>query len=234
MHFIKRVGCLLLVVGIAAAAFFSRDWWLGRIMRGRAPDSVAAVAPTWQPLTTEGANRARVALRRLAVPGGPLFATVQPGDLAAYILQELSRTLPSSADSIEAAAIGDRLFVRALLRTSDIGAREALGPLAALLGERERVQMGGTLRIIRPTLGEFQVKEFRIRDFALPSGVIPRLISQLSRGERPPEIAPDGLPLRTPDYISDVRVSSGRITLYKAVPGQPLSIPNAAQSPDRR
>jgi hypothetical protein len=234
MRFVKRIGCAFVLVGVALAAFLTRDMWLGRIIGAREPDSAEAAVSTWQPLTEEGAARARTALRRLATPTGPLVVTVQPGDLAAYILQELSRTFPPSADSIEAAAIGDRLFVRALLRTSEIGAREALGPLAALLGERERVQMGGTLRIIRPALGEFQVKEFRIRDFALPSGVIPRLIRQLSRGERPPEIAPDGLPLRTPDYISDVRVASGRITMYKAVPGQPLSIPNAAKSPDRR
>jgi hypothetical protein len=234
MGLLRRLGCAIVVIGICLAVFFTRGLWLPKITGRSASDSASGAAGTWQPLTAEGASRARLALRRLATPNGPLFATVQPADLAAYIFQELSRTLPTSADSIEAAAIGDRLYVRALLRTSELGAKEALGPLSALLGERERVQMGGTLRIIRPALGEFQVKEFKIRDFTLPSGVIPRLIRQLSRGERPAELAADGLALRTPDYVGDVRVSSGRITMYKAVPGQPLSIPNATKSPDRR
>lgn len=235
MTFLKRLGCAAMLLVVAAALYLTRDAWLGRLTgRGRGVESASAATPTWQPLTAAGADRARSTLRRLAAPNGPLYATIQPGDLAAYILQELSRTLPKSADSVEAAAVGDRLYVRALLRTKDIGADDALGPIAALLGERERVQLGGTLRILRPALGEFQVKELRIRDFGLPSAVIPRIIREMSRGERPPELSPDGLPLRTPDYIGDVRVSSGRITLYKAVPGQPLSIPNAAKSPDRR
>jgi hypothetical protein len=77
--------------------------------------------------------------------------------------------------------------------------------------------MCGVLRIIRPGTAELQVKEFRIRDFSLPQPLIPRLIRQMSRGTRPPELSPDGLPLQTPEYIGDVRVQNGEITLYKNV-----------------
>jgi hypothetical protein len=62
------------------------------------------------------------------------------------------------------------------------------------------------------------VKEFRIRDFALPPALIPRLVQQLSPRSRPPELSPDGLPLRTPDYIGDVRISDGQITLFRTQP----------------
>jgi hypothetical protein len=37
----------------------------------------------------------------------------------------------------------------------------------------------------------------------------------MSRAERPAGVAPDGIPLKTPPYIGDVRVTDGRITLYK-------------------
>ena len=63
---------------------------------------------------------------------------------------------------IEAAAINDRLYVRAVVKTSDLGASGALGPLAALLGDRERIQVGGVIRIIRPGFAELQVKEMKI------------------------------------------------------------------------
>jgi hypothetical protein len=149
-----------------------------------------------------------------------VFVTIVAGDLATYILQELSRTLPTSADSIEAAAIGDRLCVRAVVRTSDLGDKGSLGPVAMLLGDRERLQLCGVLRIIRPGSGELQVKELRVRDLNLPQPLIPRLIRQLSRGERSPDLSPDGLALRTPDYIGDVRVQNGQITLYKNVQGR--------------
>lgn len=210
----RRIGCLFFLLLVCAAAWFTRDLWLGKI-RGMRSGASSSAASTWQPLTRDGAARANTALRRLSAPSGPAYATVAPGDLAAYIFQELSRTLPASADSIEAAAIGDRLYVRAVVPIKDLGGSRTMGPLAALLGDRERIQIGGTLRIIRPGQAELQVKELRIKELAIPQALIPRLIQQISRGERPPGLSPNGLLLRTPAYIGDVRVSDGRITLYK-------------------
>lgn len=214
MGCLRRLGCLALLVILGIAAFLTRDMWLPGSAKRDTP-TAKANAPTWQPLTPGGAQRAKASLERLGSSRGPVFVNVAPGDLAAYILQELSRTLPSSADSIEAMALGDRLCVRAVVRTSDLGDKGSLGPLSMLLGERERLQMCGVLRIIRPGSAELQVKELKIREFSVPQGLIPRLVRQISRGERPPELAPDGLPLKTPDYIGDVRVQNGQITLYK-------------------
>lgn len=232
----RAIGCFFVIACIAVLAYLSRGLWWGRVTGREAVDRSTVTALTWQPLTPEGSARARSALQRLAARNGPQYVDMAPGDLAAHILQELSRTLPRSADSVEAAAIGDRLHVRALIRTSDLGAKDALGPIAMLLGEQERVRMGGTLRILRPGVGEFQVKEFRIRDFALPQGVIPRLIRQINVGDRPAGLSPDALPLRVPPYIGDVRISSNKITIYKArsVPASAVvPAPNAAKSPDR-
>jgi hypothetical protein len=215
MGCMKKLGCLFVIlIAAVIVAFLTRSRWL-RVLPGGRRDSATATASTWQPLTPEGAQRAKGALDRLRAPAGPSFATVAPGDLAAYIVQELSRTLPSSADSIEAAAIGDRLYMRAVVRTSELGGKGSLGPIAMLFGDRERLQLGGTLRIIRPGSAELQVKELKIGSFNVPQGLIPRLVREISRGTRPPELSPDGLPLRTPDYIGDVRVVNGQITLYR-------------------
>lgn len=212
----KALGCLFLVILIALAAFFTRGYWWSKVWRFGGGSAAVADTSTWQPLTGEGAQRARTALEQLRARQGPVYRTVRPGDLAAYIVQELSKSLPPSADSIEAAAIGDRLLVRASIRTAELGDRSAFGPFGMLLEERERIQLGGTLRIIRPGFAELQVKEFRIRDFALPPALIPRLLRQLSPAPRAPELSPDGLPLRTPDYIGDVRIADGEITLYRS------------------
>lgn len=216
MRCLGRLGCLALLVVLAIAGWFTRDAWMSKIRRGRGPDATETRAQGWQRVTAAGGVRAGAQLRKLQAKTGPAYVNVTPADLASWIMQELSRSLPASADSIEAAAIGDRLYVRTTVRTADLGAKELLGPMAGLFGERERVQLGGALRIIRPGFGEFQVKEFRIRDFAVPRAIIPRMIRQITRGERAPELSPDGLPLQTPAYIGDVRVSDGRITLYKA------------------
>ena len=219
MGCLRKLGCLVVLILVVIAAYVFRSSWIRFIPGGERADSVQLRAgEPWQALTPAGATRAKQALGRLESPRGPAFANVAPGDLAAYIMQELSRTLPASADSIEAAAIGDRLCVRTVMRISELD-RGALGPVAMLLGDRERLQLCGVLRIIRPGFAELQVKEFRIRDFNIPQTLIPRLVRQMSRGTRPPELSEDGLPLQTPPYIGDVRVQNGQITLYKAPQG---------------
>ena len=212
----KAFGCLIVVALIAIAAYLTRDSWLARLPGRRS----AATSSVWQPLTVDGAKRAQGSLQQLRAPRGTAFVNVAPGDLAAFIFQELLHSLPSSADSVEAAAIDDRLLVRAIVRTRDIGAG-ALGPLSALLGERERIQLGGTLRIVRPGLAELRVKEMKIGNLTVPQPLIPRIIRQISSTTRPPEIAPEGLPLQTPDYIGDLRVANGQITLYKTSSSAP-------------
>jgi hypothetical protein len=218
----RATGCLLMLVILAAAAWFTRDYWLDKVPFVRREPKAQSGLSTWQPLTTDGSGRARTALRRLEGRGGPVYANVAPGDLAAYIFQELSGALPTGADSVEAAAIGDELFVRAVVPTTLLGDRRSLGPVAALLGERERVQFGGKLRIVRPGLAEFRVTELKLRDFTLPKALIPRILGQMSRN-RPADIAADALPLRTPNHIADVRVANGMVTMYKTVPASPTT-----------
>jgi hypothetical protein len=215
MGCVKKLGCLLVILALVAVAA-AAGWYYWRGRNTAATSTALANSSAWQQLTPGGAQRAKAGLARLQSPRGPASFAVAPGDLAAYIVQELSKTLPSSADSIEAAAINDRLCVRAVVRTSDLGDKNQLGPLAMLLGDRERLQLCGTLRIIRPGSAELQVKELKLRDFNIPEPLIPRLVSQISRGKRPEGLSPDGLPLSTPEYIGDVRVQNGQITVYRA------------------
>ncbi|HEY8175619.1 MAG TPA: hypothetical protein VIF32_08005 [Gemmatimonadaceae bacterium] len=211
----KKLGCLVVLALLAVVAFWAyKTGWI-RFGRPSAAESGARAAETWQPLTPDGATRAGTALQQLNSPRGPVYVNVAPGDLAAYIFMQMTRFFPADADSIQAAAIGDRLYVRAIVATKSLGGSGSLGPLSALLGERERVQLGGTLHIVRPGVAELQVKEAKIGNLSLPQALIPRVINQMSHTMRTPDLAPDGLPLRTPPYIGDVRVSNGQITLYK-------------------
>jgi hypothetical protein len=210
----KKIGCLvLLVVLAAAAAWLTRDRWYHR---GRAgADGPLSTTVVWEPLTSEGAERARTAVASLAQRSGPSFANTRPGDLAAYVFMGISKQLPPSAQDVRAAAIDDRLYVKALVKLSDFGGAKVLGPLAGLLSERDTVQFGGNFEVVRPGLAQFRVREIRLRQLALPTGAIPRLLAQIRRGARPPGIADDALPLEVPTYIGDVRVSQGKVTLYK-------------------
>ena len=210
MGCLRKIGCLSFLLVLIVVGYLGRGLWLPKL---RKPDG--ATASTWQPLTPDGASRAQRVLTQLSQDGGPPSVTVAPSELVAYIVQQLSSALPESADSIQAAAVNDRLCVRAVIKTSDFGDKKTLGPLAMMLSEREPVQMCGIINILSPGKGELQVKEFRVRELGIPGPAIPRLIRQMSPSNRPEGLSPDGLPLETPPYIADVAVRNGQVVISK-------------------
>ena len=207
-----RLGCLVMLALIAIGGWLTRDRWLHKITGSSAP---AVAATPWQPLSPEAGSRGKRKIDDLQNPSGPVFANLSASEVASYVFQTVARTIPASADSAEAAVIGDALFVRAVLPVRDIAGSGVLGPLAGLLNDRERLQLGGSFRVIRPGLSEFEVREIKLRDFNVPRGAIPRLIQQISRGNRPEGVAPNALPVTTPRSLADVRISNGRVTLYR-------------------
>jgi hypothetical protein len=208
----RRFGFLVLVFLAGGAVFL----WLYLERPRHAAESTSA-APVWEPLTPEGADRARTSVQLLSRSSGPVFTNIGGADLAAYIFDELSKQLPPSSQELEAAVIDDRLHVRALVKISDFGGSGSLGPLAAMLGDREPVEFGGTLELVRPGLAQYRVKVLRLRELSVPSRMIPRLLQRVARGSRPPGLGEDGLPLEIPAFIADVRIGQGRVTLYKSI-----------------
>lgn len=212
MGCMRRLGFLVLVFLAGGAVFL----WLYLERPRHAAESTSA-APVWERLTPEGADRARTSVQLLSRPSGPVFTNIGGADLAAYIFDELSKQLPPSSQELEAAVIDDRLHVRALVKISDFGGSGSLGPLAAMLGDREPVEFGGTLELVRPGLAQYRVKVLRLRELSVPSRMIPRLLQRVARGSRPPGLGEDGLPLEVPAFIADVRIGQGRVTLYKSI-----------------
>jgi hypothetical protein len=211
----RRIGCLVVLALGVIVGWLLRD----RLFAGlRSPAESTPAVAAWEPLTPDGAARMRTALATLQKPSGPVFVTVRAGDLASFVLQQLVKQLPPSADSIEAAAFGDRLFVRASVKPADFGGSDVLGSLSSFLSDRERMQFGGSFHILRPGLAEFRVQEIRLHDFPLPPRAIPRLLQRIEHGARPAGLSPDGLPLLVPAFIGDVRVEPGKITLYRSSP----------------
>ena len=192
-------------------------------MLHRATGPSAATAPstasagTWELATPAGAARAKAIIEKLATRNGPVYADVSPGDLIAFIFQQLSHELPPSAREVKAMVSGDQLLVACSVEPADLGDLSQLGPMSKVLAAREDVQFGGTLDIVKLGLAEYRVKSFKIHDFSIPHAMIPRLLKGYEKGARPASIADDALPLIVPVHIGDVRINNGRITLYKVV-----------------
>lgn len=217
MGCIARLGCLVVLAILAVGAWFTRDRWMTKVT-GAAP--IVATAPLWEPLSPAAGAKGKRTIESLQSASGPVFANLSAGEIASYVFQTVGRTLPTSADSVEAAVIGDALYVRAIVPIKDLAGSGVLGPLGSLLNDREKITIGGGFRVVRPGLSEFQVREIKLRDFKVPSGAIPRLVQQLSRGNRPEGIAADALPVPTPRSLADVRIANHKVTLYKTTPGQ--------------
>src|ERR1043166_9493142 len=158
MGCIARLGCLIVLAVLAGVGWLTRDRWLPRV-RNRIHHTTApaprAARSTWEPLSPAGAEHTRAALTKLGQPKGPVFATLSGADVASYVFMALAKDLPPSTDSIQATVIGDRVSMRASMKPADLGGTAALGPLAAILGDREPVELAGTLRVVRPGLAEF-------------------------------------------------------------------------------
>ncbi|HET6680364.1 MAG TPA: hypothetical protein VFG84_04135 [Gemmatimonadaceae bacterium] len=215
------LGCLRRLIGlaillvIALFAWMYRDRWMpGRSAAGA--DTATATIVVWQPVSDSGAARGREAIQSLARDGGPAYVDLEAGDLLSYVAQALARRLPASASDLEAAVRDDQLVVRATIALDDAKIAEALGPLSGMLRSRETVEMAGELRVVEPGLGELRVAEVKVGDLRLPGAAIPALLRQIRRGEQPTGVADNALTVELPEYIGDVRVRDGRITLYKA------------------
>lgn len=218
----RRAGCLVLIV--AAAALW---YWYARVERPAAsagpapsvgiPAGTAAANGGWQPLTAADADRGRFAVESLARRSGPVFANLTPAEAASYIFLVVAKQLPPSARNAEASIVGDRLYVRSEVELKDFGGASQLGGLGMLLGSRDSVLLGGTIHMLKPGLAEFLVQEVKLGRLPVPQALVPRLITQMKHGRTVEGVAPNGLPMVMPAYISDVRIANGKITLYKSV-----------------
>lgn len=205
-----RLGCLVLLVIVGALAFLTRERWLPRVVGDRGSETV-----TWEAVRGPAAPGAGDRVASLGEPGGPAYVTVTAAELAALMVQSAGHRLPAALDSVEAAIDSQAVRVRALVRLEDVRGLDALGPLTGMLNQYERIEMSGTLGIVRPGLGEYRVAAVRVADIALPRAAIPRLLARLDAGARPEGVSPDGIAITIPDYIGDVRVARGEVTLYR-------------------
>jgi hypothetical protein len=208
----------IIVVGLLAGLWY----FYARVER--APSTSTSAGPassvntsTWQPLSDADATQGRLAVESLGRQSGPVFANLTAAQAASYIFLVVARQLPPSARNAEAAILNDRLYVRSEIDLNELGGSGALGPIGMVLGQRDSVRLGGSIRMLRPGLGEFLVQDVKLGKLDVPQALIPRLLAQMKKGRDVPGISTNGLPMVMPAYISDVRISNGRITLYKSV-----------------
>lgn len=217
---LRRLGCLA-ILAIAAALYFTRDTWrpLTARSRGRdhAPAAPADTLAAWQHIDPSSAARGEQAVRSLAARRGPVYVNVRPGELASYAFLSLTDALPTFLRDAQTSVVGDRVHVRSVVSAADF-AGVLGGAVRSVLHQRDTLRLSGTFDVLRPGLAQFRVRDMQIGAVSVPAPLIPRVVARFRQGDTPAGVAADAIPVPLPNYIGDVRVGRGRITLYKATP----------------
>jgi hypothetical protein len=226
----RRLISLVVLAVLGAAAYVTRDQWLprARALLGTASPAPSAVADSatssasdtgWHALSYPGKEQGRRALARLQQPKGPAFVTLTAAEFASAVLDSLAAQLPASAESVMVTAEGSEFLVRGSVRLGDLGGQAALGPLASMVGDRERLMLGGTLEPTSvPGVAQFKLTRVKVGNFAVPGPVVPRLVKAIRRQPSTVGVESSALPIRLPAGVADIRVAQGKVTLYRATP----------------
>lgn len=213
---LRRLGCLIVLL-VGVLLYLTRSTWRPLLDRtsGRDRSVVRDTTQTWQPLTQSAAERGERAVRALAAPRGPVYVSLRAGELASYAFLSLSDALPASLRDAQTAVVGDRVYVRAVVSPDELPGGAAL---RRVLTRRDTLRLGGTFDVLRPGLAQFRVRDVQVGALPLPAAVIPGVVARVRRGAVPDGVAEDAFPVPVPEYIGDVRIARGRVTLYKATP----------------
>jgi hypothetical protein len=209
---LRRLGCLALLLLVAAGLWFTRDRWKSRVFGER---NTAGVI--WRPVTSSGAVRARDVVESLGHESGPVFVNLSAEDLGSLMIASAGSRLPASISAPQVGIADDKVLLRATINLDDISGLKGLGPITSMMDKREPFECSGTLDIVRPGLAEYRVESAKLGTLVLPSSMIPRLLARFSKAERFDGVAANGIAFEVPTYVGDVRVARGRVTLYKNV-----------------
>jgi hypothetical protein len=169
----------------------------------------------WASLNDATANGGD-AIARLGRANGPQYVTLGAGDLAGFLASALARNLPRSSIDPQVALVGDRILLRAVVDLRDFAGQGAFGSvIGAAMSGRDTLFLSGTLHALRPGMAQYRVRELRLKGVDVPPRVIPSLIGTIRPRVSVDSLAADAMPIPTPRFVSDVRVSQGRVTLYR-------------------
>lgn len=209
-------GIALIVIG--AVGWHFRDMWWPKakeVVSARLPDDTAE---GWTPVSRTGAQRSLARIQELNSSTGPAYINISASEFAAYVLGSTLTQLAEADAAPEALADQDKLWLRARVPLSEFGGRDALGPLASMFSDTERLTIAGRLESVRPGLAQFKLTDVAVRDLKIPQAAITRLVRSWGPSQRPDGVDSDALPVELPNYVGDLRLSRGRVTLYKTTP----------------
>ena len=209
--FFRMIGLLVLLL-LGAVAWWYREpilhaasRWLGPRRTALPPVADTAVgAPTPRALTS-----GRSKLTELARPGGPDSVVLTPNEMASLIGSGIDWTVRRGFDSLRVELLDGTFAVHARLETRVLP-RDALGPFAGMLAEREPLRIAGPIAIARPGEARWTIRELSLRGFPFPAPAVKQMARQVAGAG-----ADGAVPIAVDRAIADVVVHPTGVVLYR-------------------
>jgi hypothetical protein len=195
-----RLGCLVVVLGAAVAAWWFRAPLLHTAARWFGPHStkLPPVADTVGAPTPKALASSQTKIDRLRQPRGPDSVVWSPNELASMIGTGIDWSVRKSFDSLRVELFEGKIAVHCRLDTRVIPP-DALGPFAGMLNPMEPLRMAGPVAIERPGVVRFRVVELSLRGLSFPAPVVTQLAQRVAGAD-----STGAVPLRLPPGFSDV------------------------------
>jgi hypothetical protein len=209
---VLRLGCLVIVLmgGVAAWSYrapilrTASEWFAPHHTPLPAVTDTAVGAPT--PTALE---RTQGKIDRLKTPSGPDSVVLSANEIASMIGSGIDWSVRKSFDSLRVELFEGSIAVHCRLDTRVIPP-DALGPLAAMLNPMEPLRIAGPLRIARPGIALWTIKELSLRGMAFPSLMVTQLARRMAGAD-----ADGAVQLRVSPAFQDVAIHPTGVVLYR-------------------
>jgi hypothetical protein len=204
------IGCLtvLVVGGIVGWHFRAQLAGVYHSVVGAPPAADTAAAASVGVPSAEALRRAERKEDAIAARGGPAYVQLSADEMASLIEARLDPIARRALDSVRVVLAPDRFVMEGQILLQ-VFSRDALGPLADLLGSRQPIRVGGMAEVAAPGDVRWRPDEFVIRAFPFPSSAIPRLVNHLSGGTTGTFAIP------VPSTVGALRILPDGVTFYR-------------------
>jgi len=213
-----RLGCLVLMLAAGSAVWLYRapivraaSGWFGphRTALPAVTDS-AVGAPTPKAL-----ERTQTKIDRLKAPTGPDSVVLSANEIASMVGSGIDWSVRKSFDSLRVELFEGVLAVHCRLDTRAIPP-DVLGPLAVMLNPMEPLRIAGPLRIERPGIARWTIKQLSLRGMAFPDVLVTQLAQRMAGAD-----ADGAVPLRVSPAFQDVAIHPTGVVLYRTRRARP-------------
>lgn len=207
-----RLAALVLLVLVLAVAWWFREplmqagsRWFGPKRTDLPPVADTAVgAPTPAAVASSGTK-----LSNLKKSSGPDSVVLSANEMAALIGSGIDWQVRKTFDSLRVELLDGSFAVHARLDTRAIPA-DALGPFAAMLGEREPLRLAGPFVVEGPGRGRWTLEELSLRGFPFPGPMVQQIARRVAGAD-----STGALLVPIPPDVADIKIRPTGVVLYK-------------------